>query len=427
MEDRTPVNTSDFLVETIKTRPTNSRHMMKRVLEVGALAILFGIIACFTMIIVSPIMEERFFPEPTSEVSFPEDPQTPLEEEVEPEDMLLEEEAETVPAVVEEPDGQTQLLRITYMLSEKARECQDWLVEVTGVSNETSWLESTGVRSNVTSGAIVADNGTELLILTESADLAGADFIEVTLAEGVTTQAVIKGEDKDAGIMIVAVAKEQVDPELLTDLLPVEMASSNNKKLVGSTVMALGSPNGIQGSVQFGLVTAMGVEINSWDSNYRLVMTDMYGSSSPNGFLVNLKGQLVGILCNRYNEKSMENSISALGISELKKKIERMSNGEEIPLLGIKAIEVTEEVHIQDNIPYGAYVTNIKMDSPAMQAGIQAGDLIVSVGEKDVNSMYTLAYLLQQMKVDEKISVTLKRLSQGAYRDITLEITLSRQ
>lgn len=429
MDKRTPVNTSDFLEERIKTRPRNRKRMVRRAFEVAILAVLFGLIACVTMVIVSPVLEEKLFPTPTptNEVKFPEESTPYTSEEVQPEDMLLEDKEEPPSIVIEEPDAETQLLEMIFLLKEKAKSCENWMVQVNGVSNAVSWLDSTDTSFRIATGAIVADNGTELLILVERDCLLEADRIEVTFVDDTMAEAYKKGEDLDAGLAVVAVSKEDMHENTLTNCAIAELASSNNKTIVGSAVMAMGSPNGVNGSVSYGFVTATGVEVNSWDINYRLVMTDMYGTQNPNGFLVNLRGQLVGVLCNNYNEADNSNMMTALGISELKKKIERMSNAEEAVLFGVKAVDVTTEAHEQHGIPYGAYVMGVKLDSPAMKAGIQAGDIIIKVGAKDITSMNAFSYHLHQLVVGESVEVVIMRQSQGTYKESKLNIVLGNQ
>ena len=429
MDKRTPVNTSDFLEERIKTRPRNRKRMVRRAFEVAILAVLFGLVACVTMVIVSPVLEEKLFPTPTptNEVKFPEESTPYTSEEVRPEDMLLEDKEEPPSIVIEEPDAETQLLEMIFLLKEKAKACENWMVQVNGVSNAVSWLDSTDTSFRIATGAIVADNGTELLILVERDCLLEADKIEVTFVDDTMAEAYKKGEDLDAGLAVVAVSKEDMHENTLTNCAIAELASSNNKTIVGSAVMAMGSPNGVNGSVSYGFVTATGVEVNSWDINYRLVMTDMYGTKSPNGFLVNLRGQLVGVLCNDYNEADNSNMMTALGISELKKKIERMSNAEEAVLFGVKAEDVTTAAHEQHGIPYGAYVMGVKLDSPAMKAGIQAGDIIIKVGAKDITSMNAFSYHLHQLVVGESVEVVIMRQSQGTYKESKLNIVLGNQ
>lgn len=426
MDKHTPVNTSDFLEETIKIRPKNRKRIIRRMVEVAALAVIFGLVACVTMIIVSPVLEERLFPTPTNEVTFTEEsaPYTP--QEVQPEDMLLMEKQETV-IVTEEQSSEEQLLNMMLLLKESAQACERWLVQVTGVSSETSWLESTSIKADVASGAIIADNGTELLILVEQRELTSADKIVVTFVDDSSAEAFLKGQDMNSGLMIVAVPKDDVAETTLQEISVAELSSSNNKALVGSVILAIGSPNGIAGSVNYGYVTTTGVEVSSWDSNYRLLMTDIYGCNNPNGFLVNMDGQILGVLRNSYNPEDTRNLISAVGISELKKIIEFMSNQEAIPYLGVKGTDVTEEARLQHGIPYGAYVTGVKLNSPAMEAGIQAGDIIVNISEKDISSMYAFTYNLYQMNVGDAVPIVIMRQSQGEYKEITLNIILKNQ
>lgn len=428
MEERTPINTSDFLEERIKIRPRNRKRIFLRAIEVAILAVLFGLIACVTMVFLSPILEERLFPIPktTTEVKFPEESVQYPSKEVLPQDMLLEdkEKEETPVEVVEEIDTEERFKEMVYFLREKAGECKKWLVLVNGVASETSWLESTSTSSSVATGAIIADNETEWLVLVERECLEKADRIEVTFVDEFTAAGYLKGEDPDSGIAVVAVAKEDIPTETLESCAIVEMASSNNKLLEGNVVMAMGNLNGVNNMIGYGFVTARGIEVNCWDINYKLVMTNMYGSKNPNGFLVNMKGQLLGVLCNDYNSEDAANMMSALGISELKKKIEHLSNVTRCASLGIKGTDITFQAYKELNIPDGAYVLSVKLDSPAMLAGIQAGDIIVGLNGKDVSSMNTLTYYLNQLTAGEMAEVVLMRQSQGVYKESTTNIVL---
>ncbi len=429
MQERSPVNTTNFLEETIKTRPRNKKRIMRRMFEVAFLAVIFGLIACLTMLFVSPILEEKLFPAPSNEVSFTEEPMQYTSEEIQPEDMLLEDKTEEpiIITTTEEPDAETELLQMIQFFKEKAAVCSPWITKVSGVSKEVSWLEGTNTSANVATGAIIADNGTELLILVQRQYIEDTDKIIITFVDGSNAEGYKKGEDLDAQLAVVAVSKEQLGEKTLEVCSVAEMASSNSSSLRGSVVMAVGSPNGITGSVSYGLISATGIENSSWDINYHLLMTDIYGSAKPNGFLVNMKGQLLGVLCNDRNPDDMKNMISAIGISELKKKIECMSNGKPVPFLGVKGTDVTEEAHNANAIPFGAYVLGVKLDSPAMHAGIQAGDVIVKFGAKDITSMDMLSYHLHQLNEDADVKVVIMRQSQGSYKESTLKIKIKKQ
>lgn len=423
MKEGNPLNTSDFLEETIKSRPVNKKRLLKRAIEVVAFAVLFGFIAYITMTMASRSLTEKLFPQPTNEVTFTEETTTYTTEEIEPEDMLLQEDG-GINAV---PAGEAHLLETANSLQEIAKGCESWMVLVTAVSTETSWLDSTATSENVSAGAIIADNGMEFLVLVRNKSLESANQIEVQFVDESKATGTIKGMDKNLGLTVVAVPKFQLPEKTRKKLSVVQMANSNNKSLLGDPVIAMGSPNGIQGSVCYGYLTAMNVDVHEWDYNYHLLATDIYGSSNPNGFLVNTKGQLIGLLCNTYNGEDTKNLVSAIGISEVKKRIEQASNGKAIPLLGVKGTEVATEAHSELGIPNGAYITSIKWDSPAMRAGLQPGDVIVKVEDKDVASMYYLSYILLQKEVAEEIEVVIMRQSQGEYKESVVKLALTNQ
>ena len=426
MDKHTSVNTSDFLEEKIKARPVNRKRMWRKLLEVVLFAVIFGLIACFTMEYVAPFLEEKLFPAPVNEVILTEESAMHTSDEVQPEDMILE--AQNEPGRTEEENGAEEMLvDMAYVLRKTALECQQWMVQVVGVSSETSWLESTKTNENITAGAIVADNGTELLILVDKTNLEDADRIEVTFSDGEVVRGFPKGTDAYSDFMVISVAKNELIESTLQNYQVAKLGSSNRKSLLGTVVVALGNTNGTVGSINYGFITGVGLEVSNWDNNYRLIRTGIYSSSKPNGFLVDLNGQILGVLCNEYNNADIKNLLTAVGISDLKKKIEKMSNADDIPVFGVKGTEVTQQAHVQNNIPYGAYITSVKLNSPAMKAGIQAGDVIVKLDEKEIDSMLTFSYYLYQIKEGEQVSVTIMRQSQGIYKESTLKITVGSQ
>ncbi len=426
MEERNPINANEFLAEKIKRRPVNRRRIIKRAIEVAILAVVFGVVSCVTMLTVAPILEEKLFPIPTTEINeviFTEESATYTSEEMLPEDMLLEEE-QNIDGSREPIDSELQLQELANLLKEKADACKKWMVKVCGVFSQTSWLESTRTRSNVAMGAIIADNGAEILILVERKGMATADSIMVTFPDGTDVPAFIKGQDDISGLMVIAVSKEGMEEDTLLSFQIAKLTSSNNKALLGNVVLAVGSPNGMLGSVNYGIVTAMGVEVNNWDINYKILLTDIYGSSNQEGFLVNMKGEILGIICNDYTTIDVKNLISAVGISELKGTIQLMSNQNSIPCLGIMGTDVTRQANKHYHIPYGAYVTDVKINEPAMKAGIQAGDVIVSINDKDVYSMNMFSNYLRQIEAGTNVKIVIMRQSQGEYKESELEIPL---
>ena len=120
----------------------------------------------------------------------------------------------------------------------------------------------------------------------------------------------------------------------------------------------------------------------------------------------------------------MRNLITAFGISDLRKVIEKMSNGKKTASMGITGMDVSIEANDDFGVPFGAYVKEVEMDSPAMLAGIQQGDVIVSLGGINVQKYIEYTNALMSMEPGDNINVVVMRQSQNEYKEMTLNITL---
>ena len=155
--------------------------------------------------------------------------------------------------------------------------------------------------------------------------------------------------------------------------------------------------------------------------------TDIAGSKNGSGVLVNLTGQVVGIIYDKYVSENVTNQICAIGISELKKTIEKMSNGDSMTYLGLHGAEINNDIRSEFDIPYGAYITGIEIDSPAMKAGIQSGDIIVKVDHTEVVTFGELVSFLNKTKKDQVLTLTIARQGQDQYQEMQLEVIVGEQ
>ena len=81
-----------------------------------------------------------------------------------------------------------------------------------------------------------------------------------------------------------------------------------------------------------------------------------------------------------------ENTLTAISVSQLKDIIEKLSNGQDIPYLGLKLTSVTSDIEKEYDIPKGVYIKSVGIDSPAMAAGLQSGDVIVKIAGENVET-----------------------------------------
>lgn len=426
----------DFLREKIKQKPVNKKKLLRRTVITVAMAVVFGLVACVTFLVLEPVISNRLYPEEEAkEVQFPEETAT---EEMKPEDMLVEEEKETVVEVVEAELGDEQIDKITSQLlsqvtfgledyqllyeemAELARSAGRSIVTVTAVISDVDWFNDIYENEASASGIIVANNGKAILILVSGSTLNDVDSIIVTFCDQAKVNAELVQKDATTGLAILSVPLVDIDEETMDVIDIANLGSSNNSSLLGAPVMALGSPMGTSGSVCYGVVTSAGTVLDQVDSAYKTITTDIYGSRNATGVLVNLKGMVIGIIDNVNTSVDMGNLLTAYGISELKRTIEKMSNDKERAYLGIHGADVTKEASEELSIPQGAYIKGIEIDSPAMAAGIQSGDVVIQINGTPVMTYNDLLTVLYNANPEDVLSFTLVR--QG--REMNAAVTL---
>ena len=425
MEDFEQNQDFEYIKERMKERPVNKKRLMRRMVITASMAVIFGVLACFTFLVLEPVFSNFLYPEEEPQaVEIPEDTDEML-----PEDMMIVEEDST--AKPEETTNKDDEVLSDYKLLyqkiyELANKTMKSMVTVTGVSQDIDWFNNSYENKGQTSGLIVANTERELLILADEKILDKAEDLHVTFSDGTTTVASVKQTDANTEQVVIAVPVNQIGKSTLNVIDVASLGNSKSTSLLATPVIALGRPYGNTKSVAYGMITSKGTVLNLIDCNYELLTTDIYGSEEANGILLNLNGEVIGIINQKYNKDEAKNLISAVGISELKRTIERMSNGKEMAYLGINGTDVTGEANTSLGVPLGAYVTGIVMDSPAMKAGIQSGDVITKINEQEILSFSQYAAAIAECRPEETITVTLMRQGPEEYREITLSIPLEK-
>lgn len=430
----TPSVEPDFLREKIKQKPVNKKKLLRRTVITVVMAVVFGLVACFTFLILEPLISNKLYPEEEAEeVQFPEETAS---EEMKPEDMLIEEEVLQEEAAASE-EKETE--HIEEILSQVEFGLEDYkslyeqlaaladtasrsIVTVTGVSSDVDWFNDTYENEAKASGVIVANNGKAMLILVSESALSGAESIEVTFCDQAKAQAEVLQRDSISGLAVLSVSLLAIEEETMDVIDIAKLGSSNKADLLGSPVIALGSPLGTGGSISYGIVTSAGTYIDQPDSAFKMIMTDIYGSSSATGVLIDLNGMVIGVIDSAAVSSDMPNLLTAYGITELKKTIERMSNNKECGYLGIHGCDVPPEVaeDMQTEIPAGAYIKKIEMDSPAMAAGIQSGDVVIGANETEVLSYADLLKVLGNTEPQDTLTLMISRQGREMEAAVTL-------
>ena len=305
------------------------------------------------------------------------------------------------------------------------------------------------------SGIIVGDNDDELLIATNNHVVDGATTLSVCFigddvanAETETVNAgdngdlnvedavsaKIKGTDADNDLAVVAVKKSDIPEDTLNQIKIAQIGSSDDLA-VGQQVVAIGNALGYGQSVTSGWISALNRTISTDDgmNSTGLIQTDAaINPGNSGGALLNMKGELIGINSAKYADSAVEGMGYAIPISKAKPILEELMNREtrekvdssKKGYLGVSLANLTTEAIEMYNMPTGAFVRNVENDSPAQEAGICKGDIIVKFDGQKVSDGDDLLDKLQYYKSGEKIEAVIARATNGEYEENTVELTL---
>ena len=305
------------------------------------------------------------------------------------------------------------------------------------------------------SGIIVGDNDDELLIATNNHVVDGATTLSVCFigddvanAETETVNAgdngdlnvedavsaKIKGTDADNDLAVVAVKKSDI-PEDTLNQIKIAQIGSSDELAVGQQVVAIGNALGYGQSVTSGWISALNRTISTDDgtNSTGLIQTDAaINPGNSGGALLNMKGELIGINSAKYADSAVEGMGYAIPISKAKPILEELMNREtrekvdssKKGYLGVSLANLTTEAIEMYNMPTGAFVRSVEDDSPAQEAGICKGDIIVKFDGQKVSDGDDLLDKLQYYKSGEKIEAVIARATNGEYEENTVELTL---
>lgn len=427
---------SSFINEKIKEKPINKRRLMIQAAFVVVMAVVFGLVASLVFAFFQPRFEQMLYPQQEPVVMIPKDDVTGTEVEIQTGESETEEteteETETQQEVQQPEVNQMQQLELELAdyqnlqskLYNVGREANKFVVTVTGVKSDTDWFNNAYERKGQASGIIVADSGQELLILTERKVISDAQEIFVTFINDVSVEASMKKYDGNTGIAVLSIPRSSVDSDTMNAIAIARLGNSFVTPQ-GMVAIAVGSPLGTNYSILTGNITSTTNSISTVDNNYTIFTTDIVGSSNGSGVLINVNGEVIGLVMQDYSSEGGQSTLTAISISELKTLIEMLSNNLDIPYIGLELTTVTNDIAKEYDIPKGAYIKGVRMDSPAMAAGLQKGDVITKVNGETIFTVDSYENKLLELTPGETVEIAVERQGVEEYMEITCTVDVS--
>jgi serine protease DegQ len=276
---------------------------------------------------------------------------------------------------------------------------------------------SEDINPSLCSGVIVSSEG---LVLTNQHVIEGADQIEVALADGRKTRATLIGSDPDTDL---AVLKINV-PNLPN---PITFGKIESVR-VGDVVLAIGNPFGVGQTVTSGIVSALGREQLGINTFENFIQTDAaINPGNSGGALVDTRGHLIGINTAIYSRSGGSMGIGfAIPVSTAKEVMESIvTNGGVIRgWIGVEPQNITTDIAQTLNIKTeGVLINGVLKGGPADKAGIQPGDVLKKINNKNVSNITELLNNISRLAPGSKANASISRKG----KDLEVEIQIGKR
>jgi len=256
------------------------------------------------------------------------------------------------------------------------------------------------------SGVIISSDG---YIVTNNHVIDKSNSIEVVLNDKRTFEAKLIGRDPATDIALL-----KIDA---TNLPTIPYGNSDIIK-IGEWVLAVGNPFNLTSTVTAGIVSAKARNINILDKSYAIesfIQTDAaVNPGNSGGALVNIKGELVGINTAIASQTGSYAGYSfAIPVSIVQKVVNDLTEFGTVQraFLGVEMQDIDDQFAKEKKLDKmeGIYVANVNDGGSAQAAGILAGDIILKVGNINVNKLAELKEQITKFRPGDKVMITLKR------------------
>lgn len=275
-----------------------------------------------------------------------------------------------------------------------------------------------GKLVGIGSGFIYSGEG---YIMTNHHVIDSSDEIKITLTSGESIEAKVLGSDELADIAVL-----QIDKKYATNIAKIGKSADSK---VGDTVFTIGSPmsSEFSGTVTRGILSGKNrmVEVSVGSSSSKdWIMNVMQTDAAINpgnsgGPLCNVSGEVIGINSMKIVQSEIEGIGFSIPIEDALQYANKIVKGEKIerPFLGIQMADVStssyylsrQGIKIDSSITSGVIVISTTNDGPSGSAGIEKGDVIISIGKYSVKSVAELRYYLYKYEPNNEVDIKVIR------------------
>jgi serine protease Do len=302
---------------------------------------------------------------------------------------------------------------LSAIFSRVAEKVEPSVVHIKVAEGEIASREGTG------SGVIVNPTG---FIITNNHVVSRASRIKVKLFDGREFEAKVIGRDAGTDLAVIKIdARES---------LPSARMGDSDKLRVGDWVLAIGSPFGLEATVTAGIISAKDrvTDPNMQSAFQQFLQTDAaINPGNSGGPLVNIAGEVVGINTQIATNSGFNSGIGLALPSSTAVDVynQLVSNGRvRRGFLGIRPVELPPQLARLNRVPdlQGVLVRDLTSENtPASRAGIQSGDIVISISGQRVKNVRELIRRIASLPVGSQASIVYIRKGEQRTAAVTLE------
>ncbi|MBQ7863384.1 MAG: PDZ domain-containing protein [Lachnospiraceae bacterium] len=371
----------------------------------------------------TPAIAETLTPEPTPDIAVGGEvtPEPTQGAEVTPGGELTAEPT-AVPTETPAPTPIDAYLQIYDAIRKVAEDVSDAFVTVEAIEQGVDWFQEVYEKRTRTTGLVLANDGVDLLILVGTEQFTGANAIDVFFGDEVIPGR-IYSMDRDYGLAVIAVSLNLIPKELM-EQIDMGLFAEAGDIVVGTPVIALGAPNGYEGSMEFGMITSLGSAVSVTDGEVTSFTTNITEYPGGYGFVVNLEGKILGMITHTHKTNPGDGIFTATSLDSIRGVIVKLLNNAERAYFGIKGQDIPKNLKKEYVLENGVYVREVENASPALASGIKAGDILISIGDEPVEGIRGFSDMILKRSTREIVRVKLLRKAEDGLREMTVEVLL---
>lgn len=280
-------------------------------------------------------------------------------------------------------------------------------------NNDDGFFEETDKMQTLGSGFIISEDG---YIVTNNHVIDKAESINVIVGKDKKYTASLVGKDEKTDIALIKIVPEE-------KLVPAVFGDSDSIR-VGDWVLAIGNPFGLGGSVTAGIISAKSRDIDSGSYDDFIQTDASINQGNSGGPMFNTKGEVIGMNTSIFSTTGSSMGIGfAMPSNQIVWVVNQLKTSGEVKRgwIGIKI--QPDSLEYASKTEKGVLVLGVFENSPAEKAGITAGDIIIKINDKQIETPKNFSTFIAEKKAGEKIDFLV--WNNKEFKNVSIEAALA--